>query len=539
MGIPIPICKGCNTKFLLNPCCDCNLENNNKKNNNLRIVNVSINLPNSNSMNSYFESKGNQNEEEGFNISLSPITKTKKNSIAVKQMNLNYESSNNKCNSSNIDTNKIYEPIKINKENIVKEESYVKEESNSQEENNSNKNSKEINITELINEFDNNIKKYAEYISEEQFENTENSIIKEIEKNLKEFSIDSKSSNNFERPPLLFKNNNSKYKGFWNKEGKKSGFGIFYDSSGNKYIGKWDNDKFNGKGRIISINGDYYEGDFKYGNIEGTGIFVSKKEKYKYFGNFRNNKFHGRGKIIYEDNNIIYEGGFIEGYKQGFGKITFEDNSYYQGFFNENNFHGNGAFYFKDKRNYIGDWKKNTMSGKGIFSWGNECKYKGEYKNNLREGSGVYSFGCNLYDGEWINGLPHGEGILLINGLKIVANFRYGKILEMKYGKGVNKELTQKISISVDSIVINKSLDYNYRGTERTEIDSKNYKKSNTSDFVNLSVKKEKKKENKKKNNNNNKYRNHSKLNKNKSNEKEKKEIKKKKDNGKRKISKK
>jgi hypothetical protein len=78
MGIPIPICKGCNTKFLSNPCCDFNLENNNKKNNNLRIVNVSINLPNSNSMNSYFESKGNQNEEEGFNISLSPITKTKK-----------------------------------------------------------------------------------------------------------------------------------------------------------------------------------------------------------------------------------------------------------------------------------------------------------------------------------------------------------------------------------------------------------------------------------------------------------------------------
>ena len=109
----------------------------------------------------------------------------------------------------------------------------------------------------------------------------------------------------------------------------------------------------------------------------------------------------------------------------------------------------------------------------------------------------------------------------------------------MKYGKGVNKELTQKISISIDSIAINKSLDYNYRGTERTEIDSKNYKKSNTSDFVNLSVKKEKKKENKNKNNNNNKYRNHCKVNKNKSNEKEKKEIKKKKDNGKRKISKK
>ena len=82
------LAKECNTKYISNPCCDFNLENNYRKNNNIRIIDASINLPNSNNMNSYFESKLNQNDEEGFNISLSPITKTKKNTVAVKPMNL-------------------------------------------------------------------------------------------------------------------------------------------------------------------------------------------------------------------------------------------------------------------------------------------------------------------------------------------------------------------------------------------------------------------------------------------------------------------
>ena len=393
----------------------------------------------------------------------------------------------------------------------------------------------------LIEKFDKEIIKYAEFVSDDKLIELEKSSIKQWEEDLEEIPFESLYNEKFNdtcfiRPGLLFKKDNSLYKGSWNIQGKKEGFGIFMDSKGNKYAGEWKDDKFNGKGRLFSINGDVYEGNFKKGVIEGNGMFLSKTMGYKYLGEFKNHKFHGKGKLIY-DNKIIYEGNFVEGYKEGEGKIIFSNGAIYEGNFFKNHFNGKGKFNFNDGRIYKGDWKNNEMDGRGVFCWGNGCKYNGQYKKNRRDGDGVYTFGCNLYDGYWINGLPHGEGILLINGLKIVANFRYGKILEMKYGKGVNKELTQKISISVDSIVINKSLDYNYRGTERTEIDSKNYKKSNTSDFVNLSVKKEKKKENK--NNNNNKYRNHIKLHKNKSNEKEKKEIKKKKDNGKRKISKK
>ena len=487
MGIPIGFCRNCNQYMGVNsiPCWDY------KEEQKIKIIDASIKvkqdsiyLPNGNNLNSYYESKLNQNnnneEEDGFNLSLSPISKSKKNNFNFYQNNINNnESSNNKNNSSNIDTNKIYEPLKIKIDNkAINAESYVEEESNSQEDNNSqeeekkpqeeenyeheednneqeednnsnssNSNSKENNNEELIKAFDNKIKEFAEYITEEKFNSLENPKIKEIENNLAEFNCKKKYKNCFERPPLLFKKDKSIYKGFWNNKGEKSGFGIFIDSKGNKYIGHWENDKFNGKGRLLSINGDYYEGDFNMGLIEGNGTFHSKKEEYKYIGDFKDYKFHGEGRIIYEKEDIIYEGEFNEGYKHGFGKIIFKNKSSYEGNFEKNNYNGKGQFNFENGRSYNGYWKNNTMDGKGIFKWENNSKYKGYYKNNMREGNGVYSFGCNLYDGEWVRGMPHGEGTLLYEGLRIFGKFRYGKILELVEGKGASRELTEKYSI--------------------------------------------------------------------------------------------
>ena len=222
----------------------------------------------------------------------------------------------------------------------------------------------------------------------------------------------------------------------------------------------------NGNGRVLSVNGDYYEGNFNFGKIEGYGIFYSNNDKYKYNGEFKENKFHGKGKIIYEKNNIIYEGEFNDGYKHGFGKITFYDKSYYEGNFEKNIFHGKGKFFFQNGKNYTGEWKNNKMDGEGNFYWENGAKYKGDYKNNMREGNGVYSFGFNLYDGSWVNGIPHGKGTLLYEGLRIVGIFRYGKILEIIEGKGANREMTEKLTI--DSKV-NLKFDDTFKDT----IDSK------------------------------------------------------------------
>ena len=472
MGVPIGLCNKCKEYTGTNTfvCCDLFLDKKKTKFSNTKED--SIVLP-YNQINLYNESKLNLNNlEDYFYSTSSPISKVKQNNIYLSQMNGN-DLINNIKNNSNNDINKVYEILKYQNENkTIKEESYNKEQSQVKEENNFNP--KFNNLEELINKFDEQIKEFAEYISEEQFNEAENKIIKEIENNLEKFENNFKNnSNSFERPPLLFKKDNSLYKGFWNSKGEKNGFGIFLDSQGNKYIGQWENDKFNGKGRILSVNGDYYEGDFNKGLIEGTGTFYSKKESYEYYGNFKKNKFHGEGKITYEKSNITYEGEFQNGYKKGFGTMIFADNSYYEGYFENNNFNGKGKFFFNDGRSYTGDWKKNAIDGKGIFTWEkSESKYSGYYKNNMREGNGVYSFGCNLYDGNWVNGMPHGEGTLLYEGLKIVGHFRYGKILGMVDGKGANRLLTEQLTL--DSRVNLK-----YELTFKETMDSKISRKIN------------------------------------------------------------
>jgi hypothetical protein len=499
MGIQICACTK-DAGIIQVPYTDFSLENNNNFKKQQKIINSqlklnkdSICLPNGNNINSFFDNKDNQNNPndlDHFDISLSPITNARKN-ININIININNESSNIKQNTSNnnisslnnINTDKIYDQLKLKSDNSpVLEESCEKEESNNQENGDESKEEEEEDSKirerrqQAIEKFDNLIKEFAEYITDDRYNEAEKSEIKQIEEHLDDMSIESNENNDicFIRPALLFKKDNSIYKGSWNFHGKKEGFGTFIDSKGNKYLGEWKDDKLNGKGRLFSVNGDYYEGFFKDGIIEGYGMYYSKMSGYKYMGDFKNYKFHGKGKLIYDDK-MTYEGNFFEGYKNGEGKLTFKDGAYYEGDFEKNIFNGKGKFHFKDGRRYNGDWKNNIMEGKGTFNWGNDCKYIGDYKNNKREGNGVYSFGCNLYDGNWLNNMPHGEGTLLVDGLRIVGHFRYGKIMEMKEGKGANREMTQRFTI--DSRINNKSLDDTTKGMDKSDCnDSRNIK---------------------------------------------------------------
>ena len=135
--------------------------------------------------------------------------------------------------------------------------------------------------------------------------------------------------------------------------------------------------------------------------------------------------------------------------------------------------------------------------------------------------------------------MPHGEGILLCDGLRIVGHFRYGKILEMKEGKGVNREMTQKFTL--DSKINTKSLDDTNKGFDKSDIESRINKteKLASETGVKIEKKRSKKKESK---NNVSRYSKHNKKSKEKENKKNKSKNKdkdKEKDNEKKKTSKK
>ena len=441
-----------------NSFCACN-----KDQQNIPLPHTNLNLLDNNNKHNGSNNFNDLNQQSNNNININIININKDHNSKKYSSNYNGSSCIN-----NIETNKVVYPVNQGKNDVVKEESELKEDREEVEE--EEEDEEEIREDEeeetiqkidpkleelksnIIKNFDSKIVKFAEYIPDDKFEDGENSIIGKLDENFEKYVFNSKNKylETFERPGLLFKKDKTKYKGSWNFQGRKEGFGIYYDSNGNKYIGEWKDDKFDGKGRLFSINGDCYDGDFHSGQIEGMGMFISTKGGYNYLGEFKNNKFHGKGKLIYDDN-TTYEGNFSDGYMVGEGNLLFRDGSYYKGNFEKNKFEGKGKFYFHDGRKYNGDWKNNNMHGIGIFSWDDDTKYNGEYRNNVREGNGVYSFGANLYDGHWINNMPHGEGTLLNDGLRIVGVFRYGKMVEMTESKGASRDIVQKYTMDKSS----------------------------------------------------------------------------------------
>ena len=288
--------------------CTCNKDNQNIP---MSYTNLSLLEQNRNNHNKI----NPNNHSSDLNQHLNNISETSKN-ININIININKEPINSKKYSSNYnnssclnnnETNKVIDPLHYRKEEVVKEESDAKECDEEEEEEEENIQIPDPKLEEIkanvIKNFDSKISEFAEYLTDSKFEEMEKSFSNKNEENLEKFPFYNNSNKNkniecFIRPALLFKSDKTIYKGSWNFQGKKEGFGIFFDSKGNKYMGEWKEDKFDGKGRLLSINGDCYDGDFKSGQIEGHGMFISKIGGYNYLGEFKNNKFHDM-KVIF------------------------------------------------------------------------------------------------------------------------------------------------------------------------------------------------------------------------------------------------
>ena len=109
------------------------------------------------------------------------------------------------------------------------------------------------------------------------------------------------------------------------------GFGKLIVGNGNYYIGQFKFNAFNGKGKLFYKNGNmWYEGDFINGKVEGYGKWIHSDGNY-YIGQFKDNVKHGKG-ISYDKNgNVKYEGEFINDNREGNGKLFYEDGNYYVG----------------------------------------------------------------------------------------------------------------------------------------------------------------------------------------------------------------
>ena len=250
------------------------------------------------------------------------------------------------------------------------------------------------------------------------------------------------------------------------KDGKLNGPGILTYLSGDKYVGEWRNDKFNGQGTLYSSDGSIknqgiwadhafvrsesiQQPPTKVGDSTTSSNFsvcqgsdVSKwsscfggwtaSNANRYVGEWRDGKFNGQGVFLSLAENEFkgdkYFGEFKDGLRSGQGTYT----------------HANG-------NRYLGEWRDGKINGKGTYTFTNGDKYFGELKDGVRNGQGTYTFANgNRYIGEWKDGKYNGQGTLSAPDGKVVSQGLWANNVL------VSSESTQQASAQVTNANITK-----------------------------------------------------------------------------------
>ena len=208
---------------------------------------------------------------------------------------------------------------------------------------------------------------------------------------------------------------------------------------------------------IKLLNYKIFSGNYTtiIGHNKNIKIYDAYKDNLVYEGEFSNGHKNGKGKE-YDNNRLIFEGEYINGERNGYGK----------------------EYYDNEKLKFEGEYHYGIRNGKGKEYYKNgELKFEGEYINGkmyegkiydnklkkiieLKQGKGVIKeyndyYSLIIFEGEYLNGQKHGKGKEYydngrikfegeyLNGKRwngIGYNTRNNKVYELINGYGLVKE---------------------------------------------------------------------------------------------------
>ncbi len=162
-------------------------------------------------------------------------------------------------------------------------------------------------------------------------------------------------------------------------EGTILGKGTFLFSDNSYYCGEIENGIFKGKGTMKWNDGTEYHGFFVNSSLSGKGEMFNNLTGEKYIGNFKNNEFNGSG-IYYYKNGDVYEGNFDYGEKKGKGKYKRNDNVEFELIWENNYPNGKGSATY-DNNKIKGLWRNGNFLGNMEILKGNINNFKGKDLN--------------------------------------------------------------------------------------------------------------------------------------------------------------
>jgi len=174
-----------------------------------------------------------------------------------------------------------------------------------------------------------------------------------------------------------------------------NGFGDQQWKDGSYAIGHWINSKLSGSGEKFfgtssEFVGDKYIGEFKNDNFDGHGMYFDSSEDSRHTGEFKNGIPNGYGVTQFGPRakypNSHYEGQYKNGIYEGFGKLSFGTTGAYAG------------------NKYVGYFINGKFGGQGKYSWPGIGYYAGAFKDNYREGKGTFVFeDGTVFNGVWVD----------------------------------------------------------------------------------------------------------------------------------------
>ncbi len=167
-----------------------------------------------------------------------------------------------------------------------------------------------------------------------------------------------------------------KFEGEWRNNTWYSG--TFSCDNGYKAVGKWKNDKLNGKAIITYSNGSTYEGELINGELHGYGYYYWTKQDKTYKGQWINGKREGKGSSTYGTRHTSLANCTFDGYWENntwkSGTLIYADGSKYVGAFSSIKKHGKGKLYDRNgtlikSGEWINDELVFTDEAKPVVTW--------------------------------------------------------------------------------------------------------------------------------------------------------------------------
>ncbi|XP_058755814.1 phosphatidylinositol 4-phosphate 5-kinase 6-like [Vicia villosa] len=189
----------------------------------------------------------------------------------------------------------------------------------------------------------------------------------------------------------------------------KGGNGPVMGKNRNIYIGNWKNNQRDGRGIVKWASGEVLEGCWSNGLLRSGVYRLANGDVYT--GDFKGSIFHEKGESAWSNDEIIYEGDWVNGKMTGKGLAIWPSGTNYERKVSKNYSHGNGTYTWKDGSIYFGNWKNSKIDGKGVMKWANGDVFEGCWSKGLRHGSGVYRFAKgDVCNGNFKSKFLHGKG---------------------------------------------------------------------------------------------------------------------------------